>query len=295
MKKEVFISGEYLLALSMLSCTDDLGEYTGLSGVHLRFKEDSVFIEATNYMSGGVLKLDIPDQIGGENQFQPNDTCIIPLKCLMNVEPKRRYMIKLENDIISVSYNGISISSPVIEKDYPNVAKWVKIQSTKDVESADYNPDLLNVFRNIGSMLGAGYIPSLIQRGAMPATVLFRLLPDFVGFITPFIFAKVPVIPEWLNNEVIEEVQPVRYFKCKYGPEIYVAYSIDDVIAYLLNLNDSYWTSTADDLINGDYEEVGPDYTYTDEVDGEVPISQHSPKEVQQLIPGQAFILDLED
>jgi hypothetical protein len=198
MKKEVFIHGKYLLALSLLSATDNLGFYT--NAVNLRFKTNSVIIEATDKTTCGALKIDLPNQIGGTNQFQPNECCLIPIECLAHISPQERYMITQEDGIISIKCDGFCVSKPEIQANYPNISEWFKKQTANKIEPSNFDPDLLNRFYKVGKILDAKNMPLLIQRGTAPATVLFQQPHNFIGGVASLVVLDKPTIPEWVLN-----------------------------------------------------------------------------------------------
>ncbi|PIT21471.1 hypothetical protein [Snodgrassella alvi] len=196
MKKQVFINGKYLRALSLLSAKDDIRYY--VNAVNLRFKTNSVIIEATDHLVVGALKINLPEQIGGENQFQPDDCCIIPIECLAKINPKVHYIITQEDGIISIKSDGFCASEPEIQAIYPDIPKWFKDQCSKEIKPSNFDPELLNRFRKVGKILDSNNTPILIQRGMASVTVLFQQTPNFIGGISPFWPLKEPTIPEWV-------------------------------------------------------------------------------------------------
>jgi hypothetical protein len=198
MTKEVFINGKYLQALSLLSAQNDIRYY--FNALNLRFKTNSVIIEATDGVVIGALKIDLPDQIGGANQFQPDECCLIPIECLANINPKERYMITQEDGIISIKCDGFCVSKPEIQANYPNISEWFKKQTANKIEPSNFDPDLLNRFYKVGKILDAKNMPILIQRGTAPATVLFHQPHNFIGGVASLVVLDKPTIPEWVLN-----------------------------------------------------------------------------------------------
>jgi hypothetical protein len=323
MKKEVIIPGNYLLGMAQLALNDseayvnpilanvdpDAPRKKLLSNIHLRFKEDSVFIEASCWKAGGVLNFYTPDQIGNENQFQPNDTCIIPLQLVNRLDPDDLYTVTLDNGFIFIKSKetGIqkSLPEPEVKGTYPDLVKFIQKNSINKIEPAHYPLGLLERFRDAGNIffirphfLGSA-MPYLTQRGESPATVVFRPFPEFVGYIKPYIVKDIDphnmTLPEWLGSEIInlEKVKPIHYIRCAYDPTIYITHDIDALKAYFLQLDSKYYIDQAELLINNNYEEVGPDYEIVIGENTKVKVSEYfSSKVMDNFTPGQILVIN---
>ncbi|WP_144235322.1 hypothetical protein [Snodgrassella alvi] len=106
-----------------------------------------------------------------------------------------------------------------------------------------------------------------------------------------------------MSNENLE----IKYFQIGDEPNIYIAYDIESIKVYLLNLinenikngnefgNDSL-EMVVEDINDGKYKDVGSDYEYNDDNGDSVKVSCHYPKEVvEQLGTDQVLVIDLEE
>lgn len=167
----ILINIRLLKAVALAASTEQTQYY--LNGVHVQLvDEKTVHFAGTDGKGAIMARQHLGDAITPRDSEALRAGVIVPLTLINSIKVNRHVdyaELTIAGGTASIHYNASTTTAPLIDATYPNYRGIVP--KAFDGTPAQYDPDLLAVFKKARKMLGGEGVPVVTYNGQSPAHV----------------------------------------------------------------------------------------------------------------------------